>query len=132
MILEIPRQNWYPNLHSFYKSKRTRHNNLCFIFHICQYFKFVNMTRKTSHKQSSHPHIFSKAFPSCLVQGVTAGCVYPTNQASFLSDCQFLQLYYNIQSKVYISFGMSHFYGTEFEILAGFGLIGSNENCPTY
>ena len=26
---------------------------------------------------------------------------------------------------------MSHFYGTEFEILAGFGLIGSTENCPT-
>ena len=32
---------------------------------------------------------------------------------------------------IYISCALKHFYGTEFEIWVGFGLVGSTENCQT-
>ena len=32
---------------------------------------------------------------------------------------------------LYTSHVVSHFYGTEFGIWAGFGLVGSTESCPT-
>ena len=38
---------------------------------------------------------------------------------------------YVVQPKsLYISPEVSHFYGTEYKIWAGFGLVGSTENCP--
>ena len=48
-------------------------------------------------------------------------------------------LWYNLRSwrqsttfkALYISHAVKHFYGTEFEILVGFGLVGSTENCQT-
>ena len=38
---------------------------------------------------------------------------------------------YNVARTVYIIHVVSHFYGTEFEIWAGFGPVGSTENCST-
>ena len=71
---------------------------------------------------------------NCKLHQKWARTTYATSYISF-----FMKAYYNIKPQrrmhsksLWIKCAVSIFYETEFEIWAGFGLVGSIENCPTY
>ena len=108
------------------------HNNLWSVFQAMR-VKAPNsgqiQTRWTNECKSNQMDLLINKGDTFLDSDVMPIC--PMEKGMYKTICKRQQQQQHVKAKsLYISRAGSRFYGTEFEIRAGFGQVGSTENCP--